>query len=163
LLSGGTIIVPTIIAACSRGKEGHIAPSDRITLAGVGLNSRGNCDLKDLIKQKDVQLVALCDLDKNHLTDSKKFYRDYYKTRDIEGYTDYRELLEKEAIDAVMIAVPDHWHAILYTAFAEKKIDIYGEKPLVGKIEEGKKVVKAVRNYEIIFQTGSQQRSMKHF
>ena len=116
LLSGGTIIVPTIIAACSRGKEGHIAPSDRITLAGVGLNSRGNCDLKDLIKQKDVQLVALCDLDKNHLTDSKKFYRDYYKTRDIEGvitsysihYTKLYDLINgKKSLQACHVDIND--------------------------------------------------------
>ncbi|WP_066631069.1 Gfo/Idh/MocA family protein [Labilibacter marinus] len=163
IAAAGAIAVPTIIPACARGKNGHTAPSDRIVMAGVGLNGKGNGNIKALLKQKGVQFVALCDLDKGKLKRSQEAMWEYAKNKDAKAYTDYRELLAKESIDAVCIAVPDHWHALLYKSFAENKIDIYGEKPLVRKIEEGKQVVKAVRDNNIIFQTGSQQRSMKHF
>ena len=163
IATAGAIVMPTIIPACARGKDGHKAPSDRILLAAVGLNSKGNNNLKALLHQKGVQTVAICDLDKNHLSKTQTALWEHYKNKDVKGYTDYREMLAKESIDAVTIAVPDHWHTLLYTTFAEHKIDIYGEKPLVRKIEEGKEVVKAVRKNEVVFQTGSQQRSMKHF
>ncbi|WP_319268641.1 Gfo/Idh/MocA family oxidoreductase [uncultured Draconibacterium sp.] len=163
LLASGTILAPTIIPACSRGKNGHTAPSDRITLAAVGVRGRGNTNLTGLLKQKGVQVVVACDLDTHFLTKMQNAIWSIYENKDCRAYTDYRELLEKESVDTAVISVPDHWHMLLYNAFANKKIDIYGEKPLVRKIEEGKKLVKTIEDNDIVFQTGSQQRSMKHF
>ncbi len=88
---------------------------------------------------------------------------DHYQTKDCKGYHDYRELLAREDIDAVMIAVPDHWHALVATEAARRKKDIYGEKPLAKTIAEQQAIVKAVEKNKIIWQTGSWQRSQAPF
>jgi len=87
----------------------------------------------------------------------------YYKNTDCRTYKDYREFLEKEKLDAVCISVPDHWHSITYVASANKKLDIYGEKPLARSIGEGQQIVKAVKKNKIVWQTGSWQRSLANF
>ena len=88
---------------------------------------------------------------------------DYYGTEDCKSYHDYRELLAREDIDAVMIAVPDHWHEIIATEAARRKKDIYSEKPLAHTIAEQQSIVRAVEENDIIWQMGSWQRSVPIF
>lgn len=111
----------------------------------------------------DVRVVAVCDVDDNHLGIAKKMVDDAYGNTDCRVYKDFREVLENEEADAAILALPDHWHALIACAVAGKKIDIYGEKPLDRYLAGSRAIVKAVERNNIVWQTGSQQRSIEHF
>ncbi len=102
-------------------------------------------------------------MDANHLQDALNLVNDHYQNKDCKGYHDYRELLARDDIDAVMIAVPDHWHELVATEAARRKKDIYGEKPLAKTIAEQQAIVRAVEKNKIIWQMGSWQRSVPTF
>ena len=108
-------------------------------------------------------MVAACDLDKKHLQQAVDTINSNTATRTARRYHDYHEMLARDDIDAVMIAIPDHWHAIVATEAAARKKDIYGEKPLARTIAEQQAIVKAVQKNNIIWQTGSWQRSLPPF
>jgi predicted dehydrogenase len=110
-----------------------------------------------------VQFVAVCDVDTNHTDSAKGIIDKINKNSDCRTYVDYREFLEKEKIDAVSIALPDHWHGLIYSAAANKKLDIYGEKPLARTIQDGRAIVSAVKKNNVVWQTGSWQRSGKMY
>ena len=111
----------------------------------------------------DGQVVAACDLDKNHLQQALDKINGHYKNQDCKPYHDYREMMARKDIDAVMLAVPDNWHALVATEAANNKKDIYGEKPLARTIAEQQAIVKAVQENKRIWQTGSWQRSQAPF
>lgn len=159
----GTIILPHIIPSSALGMNGVVPPSDRIVMGSIGVGSQGTSNMKNFLKFKQVQYVSMCDVDSGHLAKASDIVNQYYKNTDCRTYKDYREFLEKEKIDAVCISVPDHWHSIAYVSAANKKIDIYGEKPLARSIGEGQKIVKAVQKNKIVWQTGSWQRSLANF
>lgn len=159
----GTIILPTIIPGSALGKNGFMAASDRIVMGAIGLGSQGISNLKDFLDFKEVQFVSVCDVDAKHQVNGQTVINQKYANTDCRTYKDYREFLDKEKIDAVLICVPDHWHSLTYIAAANKKLDIYGEKPLARSIGEGQQIVKAVKKNNIIWQTGSWQRSQAHF
>ena len=110
----------------------------------MGWQGPGNTQA--FLASPDCQVVAACDIDANHLQAAVKMINDNYGTEDCKGYHDYRELLARDDIDAVMIAVPDHWHEIVATEAARRKKDIYGEKPLAHTIAEQQSIVRAVRD-----------------
>jgi predicted dehydrogenase len=159
----GTIILPTIIPGSALGKNGFMAASDRIVMGSIGTGSQGISNLKDFLDFKDVQFVSVCDVDAKHQVAGQTIINQKYGNTDCRKYKDYREFLDKEKIDAVLISVPDHWHSLTYIAAAQKKLDIYGEKPLARSIGEGQQIVKAVQKNNVIWQTGSWQRSQPHF
>lgn len=159
----GAVVLPTIIPSSALGMNGSVPPSDRIVMGSVGTGSQGTSNMKNFLKFKQVQYVALCDVDSNHLGNARDVVNKVYGNNDCRTYEDYRELLEKEKLDGVCISIPDHWHSLVYIAAAEKKIDIWGEKPLARSIREGQAIVKAVRSNGIIWQTGSWQRSVENF
>jgi predicted dehydrogenase len=120
--------------------------------------------MREFLKLKNgVQFVSICDVDRKHLEATKNMVDEAHKNKDCRTYTDYREFLEKEKLDAVTIALPDHWHGIIYSAAANKKLDVYGEKPICRTIEDGQTIVSAVKKNNIIWQTGSWQRSQENF
>ena len=163
-LVAGAIVVPQIIPSSAFGMGKKIAPSDRIVIGSIGTGSQGMSNMKDFLKLKDaVQFVAVCDVDALHLAKAKETVDLDYKNSDCRTYSDYREFLEKEKLDAVSIALPDHWHGIIYSAAANKKLNVYGEKPICRTIEDGQTIVKAVKKNNIIWQTGSWQRSLPNF
>ena len=127
----------------------------------MGWQGPGNTEA--FLTLSDCQVVAACDIDANHLQAAIKKVNDAYGNEDCKGYRDYRELLAREDIDAVMIAVPDHWHEIVATEAARRKKDIYGEKPLAHTIAEQQSIVRAVRENDIVWQMGSWQRSVPMF
>ncbi len=135
-------------------RTGRVAPSDRITLGVIGWGMMGPSNTKAFLQQSDCQVVAACDLHKGHLQSAMDTVNNRYENKDCKAYQDYRELLARDDIDAVMIAVPDHWHALIATAAAARKKDIYGEKPLARTIAEQQAIVKAVQRNGIIWQTG---------
>ena len=114
-------------------------------------------------------MVAVCDVDTTRRESAKQMVEDAYAQKRLAGYkgctaySDFRELLARKDIDAVCIASPDHWHAIIVVAAAKAKKDIYCEKPLSLTIPEARAMVKAVRKHNRVLQTGSMQRSSPEF
>jgi len=123
----------------------------------------GTSNLRAFLKQKDCQVLAACDVDKKHLTQVVNLINRQYQNRDCKRYHDFRELMARPDIDAVMLAVPDHWHELVAVEAARHKKDIYGEKPLARTIAEQQAIVKAVHENQRIWQTGSWQRSVANF
>ncbi|MFK7851507.1 MAG: Gfo/Idh/MocA family protein [Akkermansiaceae bacterium] len=143
------------------------APStEKLNIAFIGYGKRAYKVLNDALRQDDVQVVAICEVEGTRLAKAKevveKKYAEQFKSGTYKGcdtYVDYRELLQREDLDAVVIMTPDHMHVHPALAAAAKKLDIYCEKPLTQNIAEGRLLVNAVAKNELIFQTGSQQRS----
>jgi predicted dehydrogenase len=162
LAVGGAAAV--VMPAWARGEPK--GPNDRITLGFIGVGTMGRGHLKSSLGDADIQVVAVCDVVKERRESAKKMVEDAYaKARDKENYkgcavfNDFRELLDRKDIDAVLIATPDHWHALPAVYAARAKKDIYCEKPLTRTIAEGRRVVEEAKKNNVIFQTGSQQRS----
>jgi len=130
-------------------------------IVGWGMMGPGNTDA--FLGFDDVQIVAACDLDRNHLQGALNKINGHYKNKDCTPYHDYREMMARKDIDAVMLAVPDHWHALVAVEAAKNQKDIYGEKPLARTIAEQQAIVKAVQKHKRIWQTGSWQRSQAPF
>lgn len=162
-LTGGAFVIPNVIPATAIGRGGRPAPSDRIVTATIGWGWQGSINARDMMNQPDCQMVAVCDVDERHLQAGIEAINKFYGNQDCKGYKDYRELLARSDIDAVMIAVPDHWHALIAIEAANQKKDIYGEKPLARTIAEQQAIVRAVQANGVIWQTGSWQRSVANF
>jgi len=162
--SVGAMVLPQIIPSTALGMGGRLAPSNRLVMGAIGTGSQGKSNMRDFLElNKEVQFVALCDVDTNNLQKAKELADGAYANNDCRTYGDYREFLEKEKLDAVAIALPDHWHGIIYTATVEKKLNVYGEKPICRTIRDGQTIVKAVQKNKITWQTGSWQRSRPNF
>jgi predicted dehydrogenase len=160
----GAVILPNIIPASALGMGGSTPPSDRIVMGAIGTGSQGMSNMGDFLDLKsEVQFVAVCDVDSLHLAKAKQIADEANNNTDCRTYGDYREFLEKEKLDAVSIALPDHWHGIIYTAAVNKKLNVYGEKPICRTIRDGQTIVSAVKENNIIWQTGCWQRSQSHF
>jgi predicted dehydrogenase len=160
--AGSAAIVPAFL----RGYAGQTAgtpANNRINLGVIGMGWQGPGNTQAFLASSDCQVVAACDIDADHLKAAVKLVNDAYGNEDCKGYHDFRELLARDDIDAVMIAVPDHWHEIIATEAARRKKDIYGEKPLAHTIAEQQSIVRAVEQNGIIWQMGSWQRSVPMF
>ena len=161
--AAAALAAPTIIPASALGADGRPAPSERITLGVVGWGMQGPSNTGNFMREPDCQVVATCNIDKNHLAASVNAINGHYKNQDCKTYHDYREMMARTDIDTVMIAVPDHWHELIATEAARNKKDIYGEKPLARTVAEQQAIVKAVQENQRIWQTGSWQRSERNF
>jgi predicted dehydrogenase len=144
-------------------RTGRVSASNRITIGVIGWGMMGPANTKAFLLQDDCQVVAACDLHEGHLQSAVDTVNSRYGNKDCKAYHDYREMLARDDIDAVMIAVPDQWHALIATEAAARKKDIYGEKPLARTVAEQQAIVKAVQHNGIIWQTGSWQRSLPSF
>ena len=163
-ITTGALILPQIIPSTALGMGGKLPPSDRIVMGAIGNGARGTANLRDFLGRANVvQYVAVCDVDTTHSAKAKGMIDTVNKNSDCRVYGDYRELLEKEKLDAVSIALPDHWHGLVYIAAAEKKLDVYAEKPLARTIHDSQAIVSAVKRNNIVWQTGSWQRSKPIF
>ncbi len=162
-LTGMAAAAPTIIPASALGRGGATAPSNRITMGVVGWGMQGPGNTRAFLGNTDCQVVATCNIDKKHLQASLDTINGHYKNQDCKSYHDYREMMACKDIDSVMLAVPDHWHALVAVEAAKNRKDIYGEKPLARTIVEQQAIVKAVKKLDLIWQTGSWQRSEKNF
>jgi predicted dehydrogenase len=157
------VAAPTIVPASVLGREGATSPSERVTLGVVGWGMQGPGNTHEFLQLKDCHVVAACDLDKNHLKSAVDRVNQQYSNQDCKAYHDYRELMARKDIDAVMLAVPDTWHALVAVEAANNNKDIYGEKPLARTIAEQQAIVRAVQKNKRIWQTGSWQRSQAPF
>jgi len=162
--AAGVFVIPEIIPSSVLGMGGKTAPSDRVVIGAIGTGSQGMSNMRDFLRLKDaVQFVAVCDVDSLRLERAKNMVDTANKNTDCRSYGDFREFLDKETLDAVSIALPDHWHGIIYTEAVNKKLNVYGEKPICRTIHDGQTIVAAVKKYNIIWQTGSWQRSLPNF
>jgi predicted dehydrogenase len=157
------LAMPTLIPSSALGADGAVPPSERITMGVVGWGMQGPGNTGAFLNHKDCQVVAACDVDKKHLEAAVNAINAKYGNQDCKAYHDYRELMARKDIDAVMLAVPDHWHALIAVEAARHGKDIYGEKPLARTIAEQQAIVKAVQDHRRIWQTGSWQRSVENF
>ena len=146
------------------------APGNRINIASIGLGPQGRGLMSGLLRKPDAQVVAVCDVDANRREDGRKRVDSHYEKQTDRGafkgcmvFEDFRELMARKDIDAVVIATPDHWHALIAIAAAEAGKDIYCEKPLSKSVHESRAMVKAVRKHRRVFQVGSMQRSSREF
>ena len=133
----GLLAVPYIIPSNILGRSGVISPGNKITVGCIGTGWQGTSNLEGFLNEDDVQVVAVCDIDKNHLHEARDLVNDKYGNNGCSVYHDFRELLNRDDIDAVSIATPDHWHAIPTIAAAKAGKDIYSEKPLSHSLMEG--------------------------
>ena len=161
--AGAAIAMPSFIPATALGRGSKPAPSERIAVGIFGWGMQGPANTEGLMKLNDCQVVASCNIDKKHLQRSLDAINKFYRNKDCKPYHDYRKMLARKDIDAVMIAVPDHWHELIAVEAARRGKDIYGEKPLAKTIAEQQAIVKAVREHGRIWQTGSWQRSTGQF
>jgi predicted dehydrogenase len=161
--TGATLAFPTIIPSSALGRAGNTAPSERVTMGVLGWGMQGPGNTGEFLQLNDCQVVAACDLDKDHLQAAVDKINEHYGNKDCKSYHDYREMMARTDIDTVMIAIPDTWHALAATEAARQKKDIYGEKPLARTIAEQQAIVKAVQQNRRIWQTGSWQRSRAPF
>lgn len=135
-----------------------LGANDKIVIGVIGCGGQGRWNMRDFLRQPDVQIAAVCDVYDAHLnqalemTDGKAI-----------GYKDFRKLLERRDIDAVLISTPDHWHALPTIYACEAGKDVYVEKPLSHTVNEGRRMVDAARRNKRIVQVGTQQRSGTHF
>lgn len=165
-LASSVLIVPRRVL----GGRGYIAPSDKIALGFIGVGRQGFGLRRRFVDLTDVQIVAACDpyaakLERfinanNHAYAEITGQASYNATS---SFVDYRELLSRKDIDAVVIASPDHWHGAMAVHAAEQGKDIFCEKPLSLTVREGRAMVEATRKHGRVFQTGSMQRSGAEF
>ena len=161
--TGAALVLPAILPSRIFGADGQTAPSNKITMGIVGWGMQGPNNTKSFLVENDCQVVAACDLDTNHLQSAVDTINEQYGNKDCRPYHDFREMMARDDIDAVMLAVPDHWHELVATEAARRKKDIYGEKPLAKTIAEQQAIVNAVQKNKLIWQTGSWQRSQAPF
>lgn len=148
------------------GGNGFLAPSDRINLGYIGTGKQVGGLLRNIAQVPETMVVAACDVDSKKLA---HFVNDATRinaekvAHPVASISDYRELLGRADVDAVVVATPDHWHAMNVIDAAKHGKDIYCEKPLALSIDEGRAMVNAVRKYKRVLQTGSMQRSQYNF
>ncbi|MCC6489864.1 MAG: Gfo/Idh/MocA family oxidoreductase [Candidatus Hydrogenedentes bacterium] len=132
-------------------------PNDRIVLGFIGVGGMGRSHFDRLLAHPDVHIAAVADPDSQRQQDAKAKAAESKVA--IDAYTDFRELLERDDIDAVFVATPDHWHALAATSAMQAGKDVYCEKPLALTIAEGRAIVDTSRRYGRVCQMGTQQRS----
>ncbi len=162
--AAAALAAPTIVPASVFAKPGEPAPSDRVVVGSIGVGDLGRRHHLNnkLLPNKRIEVAAVCDVDRNH-RDQAALDCLTKTGRRVGIYKDFRDLCDRTDIDAVLIATPDHWHALTSIYAMESGKDVYCEKPLTLTIEEGRKMVDTARRYGTVFQTGSQQRSDKRF
>jgi predicted dehydrogenase len=154
---------PTIIPASALGREGKVAPGSRIVVGCIGNGPQGRGVMNGFLAQADAQVVAACDVKLDQLELARAAVNTRYANSDCKTYADFRELLARKDIDAVLIATPDHWHVHVAAAAARAGKDIYLEKPMGLSLAEDQLLRQAVEKHKRVFQFGTQQRSGREF
>lgn len=152
--------LPIIVPASALGRNGTVAPSERILMGGIGMGGRGSYDLGWMLTEPDVQWVAVCDAVRNRREAAKNTVDKKYGNKDCAVYTDIRQFLaERTDVDAVLIATGDRWHALASVMAMRAGKDVYCEKPACLTMAEGQMVVETARRYGRVYQTGAQRLS----
>ena len=160
----GGIATPWLIPSATRGADRPVPPNERINVALIGRGVMGSGHLKHLLGQQDARVIAICDVDRTRREEGCRIADDAERAsstfRGCAAINDYRELLARPDLDAVVIATPDHWHSLIAIEAARAGKDVYCEKPVSLTIQEGRELAETVRRYACVFQTGTQYRSL---
>lgn len=150
---------PTILPSRVVGQDGQVVPSERITVGFIGTGGHGiDRNLRMYLGQPDARVLAVCDVDRNNMARAKTLVDARYGNTDCATTTDFREVLARPDIDAVMISTPDHWHVLMSVMAVRAGKDVQCEKPTL-TIDEGKILVRTVRRYGKVFQTSTEDRA----
>ena len=161
---GSVASFPTVLSARVLGRGGGIPPSDKITLGIIGIGGRCRYNLEEaMLELPDIQCVAIADVQETRRDAGKKLVDEYYGNDDCALYHDFRELLERNDIDTVMVATGDRWHAPASIMAAEAGKDVYSEKPCGLTIEKCQQLAEAMEKNGRIFQAGTQRRSVPNY
>ncbi len=165
--AGAAFAAPIFI---TRSVFGANPPSEKITVGCIGVGRMGLGDMKEAMGFNQVQVVAVCDVDSKRVKNAQQIVENRYSAQSTSGsykgcstYKDFRELIARDDIDAVLISTPDHWHAPMAVTATRAGKDIFMQKPLSLTVEEGRFLSDTVRRYGNIFLVGSQQRSDQRF
>ena len=159
-VAAAAAMAPMIVPARVLGRGGAVAPSERIVVGGIGLHNRGTHDLHWMLREKDVQFVAICDICRDHAETVKGIVDQHHGNTDCRIYRDPRDFLaERTDIDAILTATGDHNHALVATLAMRAGKDVYCEKPSSMTIAEGRAVVEVARRHGRVYQTGTQRLS----
>jgi len=150
----GTIVMPYVVAGRALGAEDKVGANDRVSIGVIGCGGISGGHRGWARNSSGTELLAVCDVDAERREAARE-----QAGENCTAYTDYREVLDRDDIDAVFVLTPDHWHTLVSLNACQAGKDVYCEKPLTLTIDEGKRLVAAVRRYGRVFQTGSQQRS----
>jgi len=154
---------PYAIPSSVLGKDGAVAPSERIVMGAIGVGGRGSGDLGTALHEQDVQVVAVCDVRRPSREQAKAAVDQRYGNKDCGLYGDFRELLARNDIDAVLMAPGDRWHTPMSVLAMRSGKDVYSEKPGTMTVAEGQALVRTMRQYARVFQSGIQRRSEANF
>ncbi len=161
--AAGVVGFPYVVSAVALGKGGAVAASERIVMGCIGVGSMGGWHLRAFSRYDDVQVVAVCDVRKIFREQSRRMINERYGSQVAKAYSDYRELLARDDIDAVTVVTPEHWHGLIGIEAARQGKSMYYEKPLDIHVAAGKALRKAVNKAGVTFQFGTQQRSDEKF
>ncbi len=154
---------PTIVPSSALGADGMTPPSDRITMASIGVGRMGTGDLGGFIRFQDARVLAICDVQQVRQEETKAFVDRTYGDNACVVYKDFRELMERKDIDAMVLATGERWTPIIGAEAARRGIHMYYEKPLALTAQDAKAIRAAVRQSGVTFQFGTQQRSSQYF
>ena len=163
LKASSVFAAPMIIPSSALGKDGAVTPSERIVVGGIGIGRRGGYDLSCFLPESDVQFVAVCDIKEARRRSIKMLVDKQYGNSNCAMYRDLRELLDRDDIDAVLIATGPNWHAAAATLAAKAGKDIYCEKPCTKNITQALSLADTIRRTGRVFQAGTQRRNLPHF
>jgi predicted dehydrogenase len=163
LQAGAAAALPTIIPSSALGKDGAVAPSERIVMAQIGYGGRGRQMLDNFLPWPQVRFVAACETQLQRLNDCKQRIDAQYGNADCAVYRDLRELLAREDIDAVLIVTGERWHAPASILAARAGKDVYSEKPISLTLAEGRRLVEEVERHGVVYQGGTQRRNVGNF
>ena len=158
-----TVSLPVFIPSSVLGRGSAVAPSERITLAAIGMGPRCKHVLEHFMLFDDVRCVAVCDCRSERVSAAKAHVDEHYGNNDCATYSDFREVLARDDIDAVLIATGDRWHALTSIMAAKAGKDVYSEKPMTLTIEEGQVLVETMKRFGTIYQCGHQRRSVDSY
>src|SRR5438045_6722370 len=154
------LALPQFVPAKVLGREGAVAPSEQITLGGIGIGNRGTYDLGCFLEEPDVRFIAVCDVKAERRRAVKKKADDKYGNQDCATYRDLRELLARSDIDPVLIATGPNWHCTAAALAANAGKDIYCEKPCTKNIAQSLALAEIIRRPGRVFQPGTKRRSL---
>lgn len=158
-----TAAAPCIVPASVLGAPGQPGPADRITLGVIGVGAQGHTDMRVFLGQKDVRVTAICDINQRNVDLARRAIAEAYGGADVKLHADFRALNADPSIDAVLMALPVHWHALPALDAVGHGKHIYHEKPVGLSFGEARRLRDAVRRKQVVFQFGTQQRSERGF
>lgn len=162
-LAVGAVGFPYVVSSSAIGASGAVAPSERITVGAVGVGPQGTGVMRNFLRQKDCQVVAVCDVKSNVLKARQDLVNKHYNSAGCKAYKNFEDVMARDDIDVILAAPPDHWHVLVALAAVKSGKDVYLEKPMGLSLAQDQALRTAVHRNGRVFQFGTQQRSSRNF